>query len=361
MKSRLNNTKMRHKLVLKSLILFIIIMVSSCLDPIELDVPKILTDGVVIQGSMVRNGGNATVRIYTSLITNETRPSAVIRLKDAFLINSDGQEIELKESGDGQYSVNIQGSTTFNISNGVSFKVKATTVSNDVYESELKVMAETPKISNLKFGAINSSNPDIKPTIDVVIDTKLNSENSGFNIFKWEIFQAYKLTDQLWNSPEGKLCYVTSAVELLNVPLFDARKSSETNLSNFVVSKRPIDYKFSEGYYTVVVQEAIDEDTYQYFLAYNDLIVREGNIFETPAGVIPSNIKCVNNPDKLAFGYFYVSEQDTARMYMPPAEVGSPGRQCPTPPGEMNPCPIRACCDCLSLKGASLNKPYYWN
>lgn len=332
--------------------------ITGCLDTIDLDVPASEAESFVVQGILTKNGDRGVVNIFTNLSSKKLQPTRPVRVKSVLLLNDLEQQISLAESGDGKYSANFTDSDFFKFGTGVSFKCRITTINNVVYESSFKTLNKTPKISNITFK--NNTDASISYA-DIFISVDLSDLKTENRIFKWDILQSYKFTEQLEGFDPGRTCYCTSPVEILSVPLYDARKLNTNVIGDFLVSKRKIDYHFSEGYYSTVVQQTIDIETYNYFLAYNDLVVREGNIFEVPAGKIPSNIKCTSAPEKLATGYFYVVEQDTARVFIDPVVAGSPGRQCPMPPGELNPCPTRACCDCLTLKGASLFKPHFWN
>lgn len=333
-----------------------ILSLSSCLDTINLDIPLSIEESFVVQGILTKNGDTGLVNIFTNLSSKQAQPTRPVRVKSVFLYNDMEQKVELTESGDGKYTAVITDSDLFRFDTGMSFKCKIIDINGDAFESSLKLLPPTPKISEIKF--ILKS--DGIASADVLVSTSLSSLKDESRIFKWDVIQSYKLTEQLEGFEPGRSCYVTTPVEILEIPLFDARNNNKAEISNLIVSSRKIDYHFSEGYYSTVVQQTIDAETYNYFFAYNNLVVREGNIFEPPAGTIPTNIKCITNPKKLTAGYFYAVEQDTARIFIDPSNVGNPSRQCPMPPGEMNPCPTRACCDCLSLKGSSLFKPHFW-
>jgi Domain of unknown function (DUF4249) len=348
---------MKVKIVLFISIVFI---VTGCLDTIDIDIQKSAQESIIIQGVLTKSGEAAEVKIYTNLSSSQSRPTIPIRVKSVTLINDEGQNIELKESGDGQYTQKFLDSQTFRFEAGMAFKCKVITINDDVYESTFKSLKATPNIDQLNFGR-SEITPTSRGVVDIYLGTSLSGLELKERIFKWDVIQSYKFTEQLEGYDPGRLCYATNRIELLSVPLLDARNNAGMALNNFSVSKRKVDYHFSEGYYCTIVQQAIDLETYNFFVAYNALIVREGNIFEPPAGKIPTNIYCINRPEKSAYGYFYAVEQDTARIYIDPKDVGMPARQCPMPPGELTPCPTRACCDCLTLPGSSLVKPFFWN
>jgi hypothetical protein len=273
-------------------------------------------------------------------------------LSALYVENEIGQKVELpfKEAS---HSISFDlPNPNFEVKEGMKFKISGTAFDGKQYESEFVEMKSTPKIEKLSFDISGGE-------IQIKIDTKLNVENGTNSILKWDIENNYKYTDQLSGFPPDKLCYVISKADLKNVKMYDGRQASFDEIKNYSVYNRQVDYVLAEGYYCTVIQQSIDEKAFNYFSQINDLNQRKGNIYEPPAGRISSNIKETKNNAQV-FGYFYAAEQDTMRIYISPDAAGNPNRQCPVPPNEFSLCPIRSCCDCLTLKGSRLEKPHFW-
>ena len=341
----------------------LVVFQTACLDTIEIDVPTIFENGLVIQGGLIRHGNEARVIVQFRSISDEKSQSNVIRIQNAFVHNDLGQTKELILDVDGFYKTVIEDSINFNYNFGRKFFIKVTTYNGDQYVSEPETLSNSPAIESLtwklvKKSIVNNLNQiELADFVEIYLTTP---KPTDLNYLKFDVINAYKYTDQLEGFPPGKLCYVTQRADTRNVLLYDHTNLSIPVIKDIPVYDHRIDYLFSEGYYATIVLQSIGKKAYDYYTQINELNNREGSIYDAPAGKILSNIKNITRPDQNAYGFFYAVTQDTARISIQPAEVGNPARQCPVPPSETSPCPVRFCCDCLTINGARLDKPWYW-
>lgn len=341
----------------------LVVFQTACLDTIEIDVPTIFENGLVIQGGLIRHGNEARVIVQFRSISDEKSQSNVIRVQNAFVHNDLGQTKELILDVDGFYKTVIEDSINFNYNFGRKFFIKVTTYNGDQYVSEPETLSNSPAIESLtwklvKKSIVNNLNQiELADFVEIYLTTP---KPTDLNYLKFDVINAYKYTDQLEGFPPGKLCYVTQRADTRNVLLYDHTNLSIPVIKDIPVYDHRIDYLFSEGYYATIVLQSIGKKAYDYYTQINELNNREGSIYDAPAGKILSNIKNITRPDQNAYGFFYAVTQDTARISIQPAEVGNPARQCPVPPSETSPCPVRFCCDCLTINGARLDKPWYW-
>lgn len=341
----------------------LVVFQTACLDTIEIDVPTIFENGLVIQGGLIRHGNEARVIVQFRSISDEKSQSNVIRVQNAFVHNDLGQTKELILDVDGFYKTVIEDSINFNYNFGRKFFIKVTTYNGDQYVSEPETLSNSPAIESLtwkivKKSIVNNLNQiELADFVEIYLTTP---KPTDLNYLKFDVINAYKYTDQLEGFPPGKLCYVTQRADTRNVLLYDHTNLSIPVIKDIPVHDHRIDYLFSEGYYATIVLQSIGKKAYDYYTQINELNNREGSIYDAPAGKILSNIKNITRPDQNAYGFFYAVTQDTARISIQPAEVGNPARQCPVPPSETSPCPVRFCCDCLTINGARLDKPWYW-
>lgn len=336
---------------------------TACLDTIDIEVPTVFEKGLVIQGGLVRSGSKARVLVQFRSISDEKSQSNVIRVQNAFIHNDLGHTRELVLDVDGYYKTSLDDSTSFSYSFGRSFFIKVTTFNGDQYVSDPEELQNSPAIESLNWKKVkkaivnNLNQVDTGDFVEIYLSTQ-KPQNGNF--LKFDVINAFKYTDQLEGFPPGKLCFVTQRADTRNVLLYDASQLPTPNIDNIPVYDHGIDFLFSEGYYATIVQQSIGKKAFDYFTQINELNNREGSIYDAPAGRIISNIKNITRPEQNAYGFFYAVTQDTARISILPSEVGNPARQCPVPPSETSPCPVRFCCDCLSINGAKLEKPFYW-
>jgi hypothetical protein len=353
--------------VKNNIFIILLFLTCGCLDKIELEVSKEIQDILVIQGGLVRNNDKAIVEVQARQISDEKGQSRQVRVKMAYVENDLNQIINLNQQENGLYTVDLNTNSKFDYAYGRKFRIFVESLSGQKYMSTFKELLRSPKIDNSKFKIVqrnifNSQNQIVQTSfVELYIDTKLIDEKGNPYILKHDIVNSFKYTDQLFGLAPGKLCYVSQKADLNNVALYDGRASQVKELKDFPVYDRKIDYVFSEGYFGTIIQQAIDDETFNYFNQINELNNRDDNIYQTPAGKLITNIINLSDTTKNAFGYFYAVTQDTARIKIKPTDVGSPNRQCPVPPSESSNCPVRACCDCLGLSGSTLTKPLYWN
>ncbi len=350
----------------KLLILLSFISFAACLDKIDIIVPKDFKENLVIQGGIYRYKSDALVDVQMRMLADEKSQSRTIRVARTYVENQKGQTMSLEETGDGKYTVYLPEGSAFDFNIGIKIRIVAVTLKNETYMSDFVEMLDGPKIENLKYKVLKKeiyNSAGLVENLNFVefyIDSKIIDKNERKLLLKYDIINAYKYTDQLDNTPPLKLCYLVQKTDISNVFLFNANFTEADKVETLKVYDKKIDYVFSEGYYCTVIQQAIDEKSFEYFTQINALNNINGTIYDPPAGKIITNIKNVSNPTKEAQGFFIAVTQDTARIYISPQEAGNPKRQCPVPRTEHEICPIPSCCNCLILNGSSLMKPHFW-
>lgn len=340
-------------------IFFTIITLSciySCIDPINLLNSENSKTMLVIDARMVKFKDKGSVFVDLIQSSFNTDRSFGYIADEVSVVNASGAKLVLDRTSIGRYSA-VE-TPAFKFTYGDKYKIRVFNNNGEVYESAFEELTPTPAINKTSFKytgpSLNKEN-----NLFVSVNTTVSSGQKN-KILKWDVSKTYLLTDQAWGAPLGKKCYITDKVDKLQVVMVDGGKVENNKPIDLVVTEKIADDQFAEGTYFTVVQEAIDLKTQNYFTAYNNLVQREGNIFETPPGSLPTNFLCISDSTKLVTGFFYAVQQDTARIYIDPSDVGSPARLCPVPPNEASDCPIPHCCNCLRTKGSSTSKPSFW-
>ena len=90
-----------------------------------------------------------------------------------------------------------------------------------------------------------------------------------------------------------------------------------------------------------------------------ELITRDGGVFDPPAGQIRTNFQRQDDTSTDVFGYFYLTVQDTVRIFVEPEDIGvSLPKVCDAtgPNGRA----LDICNDCLSARNSTAIKPAWW-
>lgn len=347
--------------------IFLSLVVLCCVDKITLKDPDQPDSGILVQGRLIYGQPSTVFVAISELYFYEKNLPRAIEVKSLLLIDDNGHSIKIHSNGDGTYEQLLPpDDPNFPVETGRSYHLKIKFLDGREFVSEPEMLLKTPKIDLVETTLIQKDGYDnigqlIKvPFIRFGVHTKLNTNNNNDTHIRWEFDQAYKLTD----SPKSglpKTCYcilrlLDSDISILNTA------QSQAELTNHPLTETRIDYRFSEGFYLLLYQQIISENAFGYFEELNQLLAKKGTLFDPPAGAIRSNISSPTSPDLPVYGFFYVAQQDTARLYVSPAYAGYPHFRCPIPPSNSGePRPKNSCDDChCETKNTSTIQPIWW-
>ncbi|NRB64587.1 MAG: DUF4249 family protein [Saprospiraceae bacterium] len=358
--------------------LVILLLTNSCLQQIDLSVDRAFQDNVVVQGSLVIGSPSlATVRV-SKLFDFTSNGRGAINVRFVRLYDSDGNFVEL-EPGDevGDYTLEIAADNPdFPVETGKSYHIELATFDGRAYETIPDRLYPVPEASRLDAREITvevqNSVGEIfrEPRLEFSVTTSTDNGIEDPAFLRWSKERTFLTTDEgaeaSWNRPavDPKTCYVTESTNVNNLP--SARSLDFAgDITEFPILQEPIAARFAEGYYISVFQQSLSPGAYEYWLRIADLINREGTIFESPVGKVNSNVVNTNDPNDEPFGYFYVTQQDTMRMFISPEFVGNPPLRCPVvfenPPPGFDYCEtVPLCCDCFSARRSQLERPDFW-
>ena len=365
---RLEKNKYQRPNTFVQILAILFLMIGSgCLEEIELPIPKGFQQSIFIDAKVV--AGNPAVfsmqlgQLFT--FTSDSRGS--INARDALLTDSDGNEMIIKQTGTGIYYYEFQEDDPVQIEVGKSYQVRVGTFDGRDFESTFEPLLPVPRIENVRVEKIGESQtlPNQTVRIDTImrytLDTDLTAPGeAGRSYLRWESDRVARITDTpITLGSESKTCYVSSRLGVLTNRIFDGPRQSSSRLDDHVVLDDPIGPFYAQGLYYTVIQESLSEGAYEYWQSVREVSEEVGDIFGSPPGKIKSNFVNVTNPEDEVFGYFYATQQDTARIFVLPQSVAS---RCPSP-NMVNPdgsCRDRLCCDCTSVENSSALRPSFW-
>lgn len=343
--------------------LFVLLTLFSCVDIIELPKPDIPELGMLVQGKLLYGNPSAvTVDVFElyTLSSNVPRPigGAQVVLEDDM-----GHSIGIGNQSAGTYFRALSpDNPDFPIASGRQYRVVVSLPNGKQYQSSWETLLPAPKPDSLSVTFA------VKEYLDQRGETRLDSfaefsisteliapQASTRSNIRWEIDQGYKLTDD-----PGKTCYVVRKLLADNVLALNGPTAGQDRLTNYTLAEMRVDYRFAEGFYLLAYQQAITENAYGYFDELHQLLSKKGTLFDPPVGAIRSNIVSVGNPEELTYGFFYVAQQDTLRLYVSPETASFPKVYCPLPPTNGEAANPNACDDCLLDLGAGLARPAWW-
>lgn len=357
------------KYIVRISLLFGILLV-SCVDQIDFEVPGGLSDSIVIQARVVKGDPSFVEVDVSRLFDFSVESRRPVSVKRVVVTDDNSNEMVLETRVPGSYFEILNASTPIQAEVGRGYKLRVETLDNRIFESSMDIMPVNRKPKDLKLSIAsvrsidNLGNPSETNKVKLSLDTEVNIETNG-GVF-WEISNIYKVTDQGISDPENviKTCYVEDNVNVNEIYVLDPTQLREGNISDYELTFARIDRRYGEGLYFVVKQYSLSQGAFRYWNGINILSERSGNIFDGPAGEIESNFTNINDPESVAFGYFYATQEEIIRERANLPELESVANICPSekacfaPGGDS--CICGLCCDCLLDPNSTTVRPAFW-
>lgn len=291
-----------------SLLLFFILIVVSCIDPINLKIEG--GDGVlVVDGLITNQPGPYVVKLSRSISYNSSEvlrvysvpePGAQVKISD----NHGNVEV-LEETAPGSYRTKtIQGIV------GNSYTLSIVTSTGSKYTSLEETLLPVPQVKELVYDyviyerLITNANGDARPfrtesfEIYAVTSDPLESGNN----YRWQvdgIFEFFSLTD----FPDRKQCWapltrLESKIEIASDQSFNGNEFKQ--FVAIVQYDRPTDFLVK------VRQQSLTSRAYAFWESQRDQQINTGSIFDPPPTSISGNIVSENS-EEMVLGYFGAS------------------------------------------------------
>jgi hypothetical protein len=268
-----------------------------------------------------------------------------------------GNVFDYSEKEPGVYAREMQGVP------GHAYHVEVQTPDGRVLRSKPSVLTAAPPLGDLSFmledrQTVNSSGNVVteqRLLVNMNLDVQALPEKP---YVRWRAEGVYEFQE---STLSARICYVRHRPDLNNIKMFNTSVLPNGVLFDEPFLDLPLDWKFSRKYCLHMLQYAMSEEEYRYWLSVNDVVNVDGSFFDPPPGTVRGNVFNANDPGELVVGYFSVAGVSYARRFITPETLGlgfiEP--KC----GGFNPFRPRPpeCNDCTVLGGGgSLEKPGYW-
>jgi len=355
-----------EKLVLLSLI---ILFLPTCIDEITIDTPEGAESAIVVQGSLVY--GNPTIiEIDISRLFNFKFLSLNTAFASAGWIENDlGQRVDIKRRGDGTFRTAIPlDDPDFEIDFDRIYQIGVLMGDGRTFTSSPEPLHRVPEIDSIGFEIGSQFVPSLLDPELSILDSvakfsvytplQVNAESERRHL-KWRYSRTYQVTEFPFPD-EQKTCYIESEVGVFAPKSFDPTSGDGDYLSGFEIFRQRPAHHFNEGYVFSLYQESLSEGAFRYWNLIEQLLLRDGNMFEAPAGRLITNISNPDDPKDSVYGYFYATQRDTVRRYISPGFFNNPPMYCPNFIGVEQ--PPKVCTDCLTGElGSQDTPPEYWD
>jgi len=336
----------------------------SCVDEIPLPDYGAEQRKLVVEGRAIK-GKPSRVFVQLSRTTDLSIQGVPIFIEDAEvrLYSQGGESTALIHQGRGYYSTELTAGSPFDLQTGQSYRVQIELPNGSRYQSSWEPLHPVPEPDSVRFSEVDkpvlndAGNIVTQPHVEYQLTTPLipNGYTSPVALL-WEAEGVFRL----YESPtllNPRICYITEQVAGGRVKVFSDLSNASTGLVRYPVLEKEIDWRFTTGYFLSLYQYSLSKGAAQYWQQVDQVIQRDGGLFETPPGGIPSNISNLDDQDEQVLGYFFAGAVDTIRLLIMPDELSRPlTLYCDTQFGEGG----DVCFDCLQWPHSTLQRPAYW-
>lgn len=352
-------------------LLLFLLSLTNCLEQFDFERPDSIKGAVAIQAKLVK-GNPSTVQVILRDIFDFFNSPKFITASRVYVLDEMDNRLELKTRRQGFYRIEIPvDHPFFKVEFGSKYKIQIEGLKGNDYESDFDELFPAPIPDTLviketqtefldEFGKVR-----LFDQLSFFIDTPLKAKNAtAKSRLIWELNGTARVTDtpnagrcRIQRGLAPKSCYA-SYTPVKNYLTYDGTSVSGERLDNFLLNESNYTNLYAEGYYLTIYQQAVSEGAYEYWSRVGTVVNRIGDVFQSPAGVVTSNIKNLDNPKQTVYGYFYTTEEHILRAYVSPDLGRNPPMQCPilSMSGDL----AEFCCNCLQLEDSTVEKPAWW-
>jgi len=366
----MNNFILRSKAVL---FLALTLGIIACQDVIEFEVNRsgsqLVVDGTIVPGQSPQflNLGFTSVKEQIPIPIN----GAKVTLFDGNG-NSEAYEPALAEVDpnlppnpdrpviDGKYQFNANIITP---EAGGTYHIEIVLPGGETYRSSSETIPDITIQDSLytEFIEVEQLNDEGTSVTRRAVRVFTNSQlPDHFNPFfvKWKLEEVYRFTETripcLGCLPLS--CYVTDFSDPQSFLLLDGTENSSRAIHNQVVGTSVINNTYSDVHFFNLIASGITKEAFDYWSKVDQVVNNQGTIFDVPPAKIRGNIRNIENPEELVFGYFSAASSDTARTSVRPDQlpvfVPDPCRNTRFPPAQCN--------NCLRFRESTYQAPSYF-
>lgn len=312
------------------ILLFILFILSSCLEPYNATVGNQSTSLLVVDGLISNEDAPHFVKLTRTLSNIDQE---VVSETGAFVAFEDqnGIQYQLTETDDGVYRIEPD---VFRGISGNSYHVYIKTKNGERYSSEPIVLPEPTEIDDVYYIPDNNGvGESVGKYNGLGIYVSGHTNSDDVNYLRWSYEEDWKFQvpfspieipnpDNSWSpAVRKKYCYKSSVSSEIQIQSFKNQSSKEVLGKElyFILSEETD--KLLLRYSTNIKQYSISKEEYDFWNKLDQTNPGETNIFGEQPFTISGNIKNVDNPDETVLGFFQVAGCTTKRIYIDYSEI----------------------------------------
>lgn len=343
--------------MLRRLLSFALLLLMSCIDPVDIDLNG-QRKHLVVEGYFTNEAKLNYVRLsYSqphSTPYNEFEENAYVSVT-----SSEGENYPFMYDKAGYYYPVAGGDAR-----GIPGHTYTLTIAVDskLYQSKPVTLKEAIPIDSVHFAVDEQTfafygvrEKELYPGYSVLVD--YNDPANEKNYLRWSFATQYEVSTQPWDFidpfygvPKPKecciQCFLEEKLELLRVS--DDRLTNGRNVKNLNVLFLPFEKYLGVKNKLTVYQHSITSEAYEFFRILEQQKESTGTVFDPPPAEVKGNMSSVHNEDEQVIGFFDVSGVSVKQVTILREDIDYPV------------IPFRFPDDCLVLKGATTIAPDNW-
>lgn len=351
--------------MLKKLSYLSLLITLSCIDPYKVDIPEgvqLLT----VDGFITNDPGPHLIRLtrsdtYGSVFQGLIRP--VTEAKVALRDNEGNVTFLTEEVERGSYFT----PAGFRAETGRSYILQIELQNGRRYSSLPEIANSVPQIDSLTYESVRISTDDrLNDRVGAQIFAHFRDPSDQTNFYYWRTGvgdyvlvanpELYTLPPTDPVNPRGPApkdcCDICYQRELSKLQRF-AIASDES--FNGLRQKVPVAFiednglRFKRTYRTEILQMSVSREAHRFLRLVQQQTNLTGSVFDQPPANIRGNMIGLTDPDEVVLGYFIVATVDRKPVYIQNSKLSEFAA------------PRVIADDCLTVPGATLTPPAYWN
>lgn len=345
------------------LLLGLVLGLSTCIQPVEIDLPE-LDEGIVIAATLYTQKGYQQVRINRLAPFTTDGLNYPIQQAQVWITDNVGKRQDFREDPTraGIYQptdVNYAGEV------GKTYVLHVVTKDQFTYTSSPQTIRPAPPIKKVYREEIVIDHPKLGQVVNgfnILLDmddaptkgdyyrwTWVNYEQLAYCFEREEVDGFYTAIPCCTPCWDINRCYINCT----NV-LTDALVNGKS-ITRQYITKIPY---CARDYYIEVQQYSISKEAYNYWRTVGQLSSNNGSLFDTAPATVRGNLSCSSHPEQVVYGLFEVSDLAEAGYFISRLNTSKPGLYGCAP--IRIPLPTIACATCVESPYRTRIKPRFW-
>jgi hypothetical protein len=301
-------------MIKKNFIIFLLIsqLLSSCITQF---IPQITEEKelLVVQGLITDKQETDTIKLSKSLPFGHINEATPVSGSKVFISDNMGNSFGLNEINKGTY---ITDASKFRGVPGRYYTLHLSTNSDNLnYESLPIEMKAVPPIDSLYYEkkVVEQPYENFKgiDACQIFLNTHDPADNCKY--YRWDYSETWQLR-LLFDVP-NQTCWISDKSHAINI-------KSTAAFNEATINRLPVNYitnatdRLKTRYSIEVNQYSLNEDEFNYWEKIQNVAIQVGGLYDIIPSSIPSNIHCIENPEKVVLGYFSVSAKSSKRIFI---------------------------------------------